>query len=515
MRKLKLALFTGTVIGTIGGLGLAVYHIEQNKENKEGFRIKGVFDTQYLSIFKNFKQKKDAGVAKENIYFNYEVPFKNKSIKNNENKIFNIGTQSELLIALATFKLIEETKDKVEDQKIKFDDRLNKWFSTSTGTADDKKVAEILNGNALKKDKIASYGLRPFNYLTDIKIYHLLLNTSTLPNFNNLKTKITKMIDGKEKNIAEEIKKQYYKNPIVAHDNTNFIKNRTKWKLLDFINLAASKWIDKDINNLYDNPYNANAVTSPINNQQGPLNINPLDKVESEDKDKDNFREWEHSPLNYILLANILEKVYKKAFDQTWTFDQIVKKYVLEPLKMNNTYYNIQRIDKFKDKVYKDVDTSFLNASKGYVSTLEDLSKLYNALYKKDSKLLKPATFEDFFKFLYLPENFKQDNYEKRIWPGIGGLKLLVRTFDYQIDLLTDYANKIFFIKGISPDFRSYSFYCKDKEIFFLVASDVPYSYYSTNTNKEQIIKTATELTSLINSTFEFDISNLIDQKET
>ena len=497
MKKLKLGLFIGSVFMTLGAIAASIYYIEENKKNKTGFKIKGVFDVFYLRNFKNYNIKKDANITNENIYFNYEVPSKNKSIKQNENKLFNIGTQTELLVSLATFKLIEKTEDEDnEAKKISLDDSINKWFSKN-GSDDDPKIAEILDGDLLKQENPQLNGWEAFSYLNNLKIYNLLTHTSTLPDFNNLKTSVT-----------EDQKNNYYKYPINSYEDTTFNKSRTKWKLLDFFNLVSSNLIEKTKNNIFDGIHSWEFNEKPnLNNRRGPL---------EKEEYKGDYYGNDYSALNFVLLGNILEKVYNSKFNPTKakTFDEIVKEYVLIPLGMNKTFYDLKKIDKFEGKTYKDYDTSFLNASKGYVSTLEDLSKLYKALFKKDSKLLKSETFEKFFELVFLPKAFEQKPLNQKSWNGNGNLRILANTFDYNTDLLKNFKNKILYVKGISPDFRSYSFYCLDKEIFFTVAADVPYSYYSTSSSNQKDPKgTYSELTFLIDKTFDFDILLLLDEK--
>jgi CubicO group peptidase (beta-lactamase class C family) len=100
-----------------------------------------------------------------------------------------------------------------------------------------------------------------------------------------------------------------------------------------------------------------------------------------------------HSPLNFIILGDIIEKIYKNFKGITKTFDEIIREYIFEPLKMNNTYYNIEKIDKLKGKSYKEISTSFLNANSGFVSNLEDLTKFYKAIHNKSSLLLPSKSF--------------------------------------------------------------------------------------------------------------------------
>ncbi len=497
MKKLKLGLFISTILGTLGGLVFSIYYISATKREDKNIKVKGVFSTNFLANFKTYFRKKNVGLEKENIYFSYENPSNNKSLKYNENKLFNIGSQSEAFLAFTTIRLIQDTINQDDEtKKITLNDKLSKWYKIDSSNEINKEIANILNGDKLK---IINESSSSYNFLTDVSILNLLTNSSDLPNFNNLKKVIP---------VTNEIRKKYQKQKIKLNlDGTfrNFENlNNSRFKLIDFMRLASSDLIDKKENNVEVNYFNRD-------------NLNYLSSGYGPWKKNNNF--WNlknHSPLNFIILGDIIEKIYKNFKGITKTFDEIIREYIFEPLKMNNTYYNIEKIDKLKGKSYKEISTSFLNANSGFVSNLEDLTKFYKAIHNKSSLLLPSKSFngqddpyEGWYKLTKIPSKYL--NY-KLNWKGPGATKLY---FSINNNIVfSHYEENIYFNVGISNDFRSWSFFSKEKDFFLMVASDVPYSFYSNNknlqTNSNSLVKTPTQITGFIESTFLSEIWTLL-----
>jgi hypothetical protein len=127
VKKLKLGLFISTILGTLGGLVFSIYYISATKREDKNIKVKGVFSTNFLANFKTYFRKKNVGLEKENIYFSYENPSNNKSLKYNENKLFNIGSQSEAFLAFTTIRLIQDTINQDDEtKKITLNDKLSK-----------------------------------------------------------------------------------------------------------------------------------------------------------------------------------------------------------------------------------------------------------------------------------------------------------------------------------------------------------------------------------------------------
>ncbi|AXT52143.1 class A beta-lactamase-related serine hydrolase [Aquimarina sp. BL5] len=93
-----------------------------------------------------------------------------------------------------------------------------------------------------------------------------------------------------------------------------------------------------------------------------------------------------YSDINYMLLGFIIEELSGE------TLAQVIRKRILEPLQMQNTYFefyepikgNGKRIDAFLNRINitKKVNTSYEWAGGGLVSTTEDMANFVKALFK-------------------------------------------------------------------------------------------------------------------------------------
>lgn len=132
----------------------------------------------------------------------------------------------------------------------------------------------------------------------------------------------------------------------------------------------------------------------------GKKNISPIEKMnffKNEPLDFNPGDDFGYSNSGYDLLGIIIEKVTDLSYEEA------IKKYVLKPLKMKNSGYQYENVKQNKTIGYsylsknikkeaKVCNGTYLYASGGLYSTLEDLKKFYYGLL--NHKIISKKSFE-------------------------------------------------------------------------------------------------------------------------
>ena len=178
---------------------------------------------------------------------------------------------------------------------------------------------------------------------------------------------------------------------------------------------------------------------------------------------------YNYCNTNYALLAAIVEQV------SGMRFDDFMEQHIFRPIGMHDTFVytkletharNLSTVGYHRGRIAEDNYLNGVTGDKGIYSTVEDLFKLDQALYR--GKLISHESQQQAFTAVH-PELYDHDNY------GLG----------WRINQQPD-CSKIVFHSGWWKGYRTHFFRLLDKQQTIIVLS---------NTNRSRFIKTKELLT--------------------